>query len=77
MDSLFNEPPFCVWSLFCYALLGVLSTLAILLTRKKELFALLYLFSSCLVTVSVLLLFLTVPWFGLQCVNVVFPGHIH
>ena len=26
-------------------------------------------------TVSVLLLFLKVPWFGLQCATVVFPGH--
>ena len=28
-------------------------------------------------TVSVLRLFLTVPWVGLQCVLVVFPGHTH
>ena len=26
-------------------------------------------------TVSVLWLFLNVPWFGLQCLIVVFPGH--
>ena len=59
---------FCVWSLFCYAVFIVLSSLAII---KRELVALL-----CLpVTVSVLRLFLTVPWVGLQCVSVVFPGH--
>ena len=29
------------------------------------------------VTVNVLLLFLTVPWVGLQCVIVVFPDHNH
>ena len=28
-------------------------------------------------TVSVLCLFLTVPWVGLQCVIVAFPGHTH
>ena len=28
-------------------------------------------------TVSVLWLFLTVPWVGLQCVIVVFPDHTH
>ena len=30
-----------------------------------------------LVTVSVLWLFLTVPWVGLQCVIVVYPDHTH
>ena len=29
----------------------------------------------CIVTINVLWLFLTVPWVGLQCVIVVFPGH--
>ena len=33
--------------------------------------------SCCIVAVSVLLLFLTVPCDGLQCVIVVFPGHTH
>ena len=32
---------------------------------------------SYFVTVSVLLLFLTVPWVGLQCVVAVFPDHTH
>ena len=31
----------------------------------------------CIVTISVLWLFFTVPWVGLQCVIVVFPGHTH
>ena len=37
-----------------------------ILTRKRELVALLQLSSVCLVTVYVLLLFLAVPWVGLQ-----------
>ena len=39
---------------------------------KRELVALLFLSSSCLVTVSVIWLFLIVPWAGLQCVFVFF-----
>ena len=39
--------------------------------------ALLYLSSRCLVTFSVLWLFLTVPWIGLLCMIVVFPYHTH
>ena len=31
--------------------------------------------SRCLVTVSVLWFFLNVPWVGLHCVIMVFPGH--
>ena len=45
--------------------------------RKRELAALLWLSSWCLVAVSVLWLFLMVPWVGLQCVIVVFPHHTH
>ena len=38
----------------------------------------LLLLSSCgHLAVSVLCLFLTVPWVGLQCVIVAFPGHSH
>ena len=44
---------------------------------KRELVALLYLSSKCLVTVSVLWLFLSVLWVSLQCVIVVFPDHTH
>ena len=65
------------WSLFWYALLYVLSSFAIILTRKKEHVALLLLSFGCLVTVNVLWLFLTVPWVGLQFVIVVFSDHTH
>ena len=40
---------------------------------REMLAALLCLSSWCLVIIVVLLLFLTVPWIGLQCVIVVFP----
>ena len=64
-------------SLFCYALLCVHSSIAIILKRKRKLVALLLLSYRCIVTVNVLWLFLTVPWVGLQCVIVVFPDHAH
>ena len=38
---------------------------------KRQLVALFYLYSWCLVTVSALWLFLTVLWVGLQCVILV------
>ena len=34
-----------------------------------------FILMSCDMTVGVLWLFLMVPWVGLQCVIVVFPGH--
>ena len=40
------------WSLFWYALLYVLSSFAIILTRKRELVALLLLSFGCLVAVN-------------------------
>ena len=46
--------------------LCVLSSFAVILTRKRELFALLLLSFGCLVTVIVLRPFLTVPSDGLQ-----------
>ena len=63
------------WSLFWYTLLCVLSSFAIILTRKRGLIALPLLSFRCLVTVNILWLFLTVPWVGLQCVIVAFPMH--
>ena len=54
-------------SLFCYALLCVRSSFAIILKRKRKLVALLLLFYICVVTINVLWLFHTVPWVGLQC----------
>ena len=64
-------------SLFCYALLCVLSSFAIILKRNRKLDALLLLSHKCIVTINVLWLFLTVPWVGLQYVIVVFSDHTH
>ena len=63
--------------LFCYALLCVHSSFAIILKRKRKLVALLLLSYICIVYVNVQWLFLTVPWVGLQCVIEVFPDHTH
>ena len=49
------------------------SSFAIILLGKRELVALL----NCLVTVSVMRLFLAVTWVGLLCEIVVFPNHTH
>ena len=65
------------WSSFWYALLYVLSSFAMILTRKRELVALLLLYFRCLVTVNIPWLFLTEPWVGLQFVIVVFPDDRH
>ena len=64
-------------SLFRYALLCVLSSFAMIFKRKRKLIALLLLSYICIVTVNILWLFLTVPWFGLQSVIVVFSDHTH
>ena len=61
----------CLCPLFCYALL----CFAIILKRKGKLVALLLLSRRCLANVNVLWLFLMVPWVGLQCMIVIFPGH--
>ena len=65
------------WSLFWYPLPFVIFSFAIILTRKRELDALLLLSFGCLAIVGVLLLFLTVPWGSLQFVFVVFSDHTH
>ena len=57
-------------SFFCYALLCVHSSFAIILKGKRKPVALLLLSYRCIVTV-------TVPWCGLQCVIVVFSDHTH
>ena len=44
---------------------------------KRKLVASIVLSYKCPFTVDVCWLFLTVPWFGLQCVIVVFPDHTH
>ena len=64
-------------SLFCYALLCVHSSFAIILKKKRKLEALLLLSYRCIVTINVLGLFLRVSWVGLQFVIVVFPDHTH
>ena len=66
---------FCNCSMFCYALLYVLSSFAIGMMEKRELVALLSLSSWCLVIV--VWLFLVVLWFCLQFVIAVFPNHTH
>ena len=65
----------CICSMFCCALLYVHSSIAIILMGKRELIALLYLSSWCLVMVE--RLFLAVPRDCLQFVIVVFPVHTH
>ena len=60
-------------SLFCYALLCVHSSFAIILKRRRKLVALLLLSYRCIVTINVLWFFLMMLWVGLQCVIVVFP----
>ena len=64
-------------SLFCYTLVCVHFSFAIILKRKKRLFALQLLSCRCIATIKVMWLFLTVPWFGLQYAIVVVPDHTH
>ena len=61
--------------MFSCTILYVHSSIAIILMGKRELIALLYLSSWCLVVVE--RLFLAVPRGCLQFVIVVFPDHIH
>ena len=62
--------------MFCFSVLFP-SSVAIDLMGKRELVSLLLLPFWCLMTVSVLWLFLLVSWVGLQSVIVVFPDHTH
>ena len=61
--------------MFCCTLFYVHSSIAIILIGQRELIALLYLSSWCLVMVE--RLFLGVPQGCLQFVIVVFPDHTH
>ena len=61
--------------MFCYTLLCVRSSIAIILMGKRELVALLNLSSWCLVMVE--RLFLAVSQGCLRFVIVVFPDHTH
>ena len=76
VDLLFNVLPIFVGvlclSFFCYALLCIHSSFAIILKKKRKLVALLLLSHRFIVTVNVLGLILTVPLVGLLCVIVVF-----
>ena len=65
----------CNCSMFCWTLLYVHSSIAIILMGKRELVALLNLSSWCLVMVE--RLFLAMPRGCLQFVIVVFPDHTH
>ena len=65
----------CNCSMFCCTLLCVHSSIAIIFMGKRELVALLYLSSWCLVMVE--RLFLAVPRGCLRFVIVVFPDHTH
>ena len=65
------------FSLFCNALLCVHSSFAIILKRKRKLVVLLLLSYRCILTINVLLFFLTESWVGQQCMIVVIPDHTH
>ena len=65
---------FCIFSMFCCALLYVHSSVAIILMGKRELVALLSLSSLCLVVV-VWLFLAVVPYVCLQFVIMVYPDH--
>ena len=65
----------CNYSMFCYTLLYVHSSIEIILMGKKEMVALLNLSSWCLVMVE--WLFLAVTWCCLRFVIVIFPDHTH
>ena len=68
------------WSFFCYVLLCVLSSFAIILTRKREreliAFALIVFPMSCDRLCSVAFSHGVVGW-SAMCVFVVFPDHTH
>ena len=65
----------CNWSMFCYMLLYVHSSIAIILIGKRELVNLLNLSSWCLVMVE--WLFLAVPQGCLRFVDMIFPDHTY
>ena len=64
--TLFMIWGFCVWSFFCYAVLSVLSSSAIILEQRVGCFTLTIFLMSCVA-----------PWVGLLCVIMIFPGHTH
>ena len=62
-----------VFALFCYALLCVLSSFAIIIEEEERAGC----FAFIVLRMSWMWLFLAVLWVGLQCVIVVFPDHTH
>ena len=71
-------PIVCSSSVFCYAVLCVHISFAIILKKTRNLLVVLLLLSyRCIVTIDVLWLFLAVPWFHLQYVIEVFPYHTY
>ena len=64
-------------SLFCYALVFVYSSFAMILKRKRKLVVLLLMSYRSIITINEPWLFLTVPWVCLQCVVVVFPEYTY
>ena len=68
VPSIFYGDSVLVFALVCITLCP--SSFAIILTRKRE-----RLLSSFGYFVTVHVLWLTVPWVGLQFVTVVFPDH--
>ena len=60
--------------LFCYALVCVHSSFAIILKRKSKLVALLLLYYRCIITINFSCLLLTA---GLHCVILVYPEQTH
>ena len=66
---------FCVWFLFCYAVVCVLSSFTLILTGKRELVALLVFLMPCDRKCSVALSHGTVA--RLQCVIIVFSDYSH
>ena len=66
----------CLFFAFC-AVLIVLSIFTIISLGKRDLVASLKLSSCCHLAVSVLCLFLKIPWVGLQCVVESFLIHTH
>ena len=67
---MFNGPPIGLRR-FCLVL-SVLSSFDFILAGCFTLIV-----SKCIVTVSVLWLFLMVQWVGVQCVIMIFPDHIY
>ena len=64
-------------SLFCYALLSVYFSFAVILKMKRKLVALLFLSYRCIVTINVLWLFPMMQRVGLLYMIVVCPDNTH